>query len=96
MEEKNLFFALRTSRQREALMLAEIVRKQIELYPFVGEELQPAGKLTVSMGVSMSTGDKSLDELIGEADSAMYESKHNGRNCVTAHSEINTRELVKS
>ncbi|ALS78684.1 diguanylate cyclase [Planococcus kocurii] len=82
--------------QREALMLAEIVRKQIELYPFVGEELQPAGKLTVSMGVSVSTGDKSLDELIGEADSAMYESKHNGRNCVTAHSEINARELVKS
>lgn len=73
----------------EARMLAEIVRLEIERFPFDGEELQPEGKLTVSLGMSLTTSNKSLDQLIGEADRAMYRSKNNGRNRLTVYSDEN-------
>lgn len=71
----------------EALKIAERVRDRIEDYHFEGEELQPAGKLTVSLGISLNSSHKTLDQLIGEADQALYQSKHNGRNQLTAFAE---------
>ncbi|WP_394120012.1 GGDEF domain-containing protein [Planococcus donghaensis] len=78
----------------EALEIAERVRERIEQYHFEGEELQPEGKLTVSMGISLNSYHKTLDQLIGEADQSLYQSKHNGRNQVTSFSETKEKESV--
>jgi PleD family two-component response regulator len=40
-------------------------------------------KITVSAGVSGLQGDKTLDNIISEADKALHESKKNGKNRVT-------------
>lgn len=73
--------------EHEALTIVEKLRKQIEQYPFDGEELQPEGKLTVSLGISLYSDDKTLDQLIGEADQALFRSKRNGKNQMTAFTE---------
>lgn len=80
----------------EALKIAEKVGAQIEQHHFEGEEMQPEGKLTVSMGISLDSHHKTLDQLIGEADQALYQSKRNGRNQVTAFAVADELELVKS
>lgn len=80
----------------EALKIAEKVRERIEQYHFEGEEQQPEGKLTVSMGISLNSYHKTLDQLIGEADNALYQSKRNGRNQVTAFSETKESEAVNA
>ncbi len=38
--------------------------------------------LTVSIGVTYASPQTTVDELIGAADSALYQAKNNGRNCV--------------
>jgi diguanylate cyclase (GGDEF)-like protein len=56
---------------------AQAVRETIE-------QLKPAGlDITVSVGISSLNGEKkNLDQLIAEADSALYQAKHEGRNRV--------------
>lgn len=67
----------------DASILAEILRKRVEEHPFDGEEEQPTGSLTISIGVA-TFPDQAVDEtdLIREADKAMYEAKKAGRNRV--------------
>jgi diguanylate cyclase (GGDEF)-like protein len=61
--------------------VAERIRRTIEEAPFPHEELQPMGKITVSMGGScFSNGMKTMEDLIGSADKALYKAKANGRN----------------
>ncbi len=62
--------------------IAERFRKLVETYPFYGEEQQPSGKLTISMGISSTSTNKNLDMLIEEADQALYTAKNSGRNKV--------------
>lgn len=69
--------------------MAEKVRRNIEDYRFDGEELQPEGIISVSVGVSFSDGGKSLEQLIKEADNALYQSKNSGRNRVTFYKQEN-------
>lgn len=78
----------------EALAIAENVRNGIEQYHFEGEEQQPGGKLTVSMGISLDSCHKSLEQLIGEADQALYQSKRNGKNQVTPFGEMHPLESI--
>lgn len=78
----------------EALSIAENVRNGIEQYHFEGEEQQPEGKLTVSMGISVDSCHKSLEQLIGEADQALYQSKRNGKNQVTPFEEMDPLEAI--
>jgi diguanylate cyclase (GGDEF)-like protein len=62
----------------------ERLRKRIEETPFEGEEKIPGGKLTVSGGVACFPDDaESLDDLVREADRALYVSKGRGRNTLT-------------
>lgn len=66
-----------------ALALAEETRRAIADHPFEGGETQPAGRITVSMGVASFPGDGAdADTLLRKADAALYQAKTGGRNRV--------------
>lgn len=65
----------------EAAHVAERVRAAVEMEEFPGEEMQPGGKLTISVGVAtLDSG--SADDIRERADQALYRAKENGRNQV--------------
>lgn len=69
----------------EGLRIAEKIRQRVEQQVFPGEESQPGGNLTVSVGVAtFPTHAASKQELIEAADRAMYIAKRNGRNRVSS------------
>jgi len=81
--EEFVLLLTETTRQGAA-MLAEGIRSQIEQHFFEGEETQPEGQLTVSIGVaSYPTDGGDASTLLKNADQALYRSKEKGRNCVT-------------
>ncbi|HSI66131.1 MAG TPA: diguanylate cyclase [Planococcus sp. (in: firmicutes)] len=69
----------------DALHIAENFRKKVEANHFDGEESQPQGTLTISVGISYSKGEKTLEQAIEEADIALYKSKKSGKNRVTLY-----------
>ena len=66
---------------QEAALVAERVRSAIEQEHFDGEEHQPGGTLTVSVGVATLASGSSHD-LQERADRALYSAKASGRNRV--------------
>ncbi len=61
--------------------IAEDIRKLIEEHPFAGEEAQPLGKLTVSIGSATFDADGSDGSTLLEvADKRLYAAKEQGRN----------------
>ncbi|MFA5866852.1 MAG: sensor domain-containing diguanylate cyclase [Actinomycetota bacterium] len=71
--------------KHEALEVAERIRKAVESQAIVGEENQPNGRITLSLGIASYPEDASNSvELIKLADRALYEAKHSGRNRVAA------------
>ena len=65
----------------EAAHVAERVRAAVEMEEFPGEDMQPGGKLTISVGVAtLDSG--SADDIRERADQALYRAKENGRNQV--------------
>jgi diguanylate cyclase (GGDEF)-like protein len=69
--------------------VAERIRRTIEQVPFPNEELQPMGKITVSIGGScLSDGMMTMEDLIKSADEALYRAKRNGRNQVTLEGRV--------
>jgi diguanylate cyclase (GGDEF)-like protein len=61
--------------------LGERIRKRIEKNPFYKEQVQPSGKLTVSLGGATFPDDgKDFDEMLMRADEALYLAKSMGRN----------------
>jgi diguanylate cyclase (GGDEF)-like protein len=67
----------------EANRVADRVRKAIEQRAFPGEDKQPLGKLTVSVGVATYPGDAvDASQLIRQSDRTMYVAKANGKNQV--------------
>lgn len=67
-----------------AVKLAERIRFNIEREAGPGVRSVPGLRITSSFGVAMcSPQSESLLKLIEEADQALYESKQNGRNCVS-------------
>ncbi|MGB5882142.1 MAG: diguanylate cyclase [Thermoanaerobaculia bacterium] len=83
------------TRKGGALLVAEKIRRLVEETPFPGEETQPGGTLTVSVGVATSPIDATDSQnLIAKADSALFKSKNEGKNRVTPYSE-DRREFVR-
>lgn len=69
--------------------LGERVRAKIESEPFYKEEVQPGGKVTISLGIATFPDDASdFDELINKADRALYQAKNLGRNQIKVFEEI--------
>jgi diguanylate cyclase (GGDEF)-like protein len=64
-----------------AYVFAERLRKQIHAHHFEGEEVQPGGSLTISVGMASCPQDADSPKvLLNKADSALYEAKSSGRN----------------
>jgi diguanylate cyclase (GGDEF)-like protein len=75
--------------EEEALKIAERIRREIEKTYFEGEENQPNGKLTASIGISVYPDKAKSDlELINSADDALYRAKFFNKNRVEAYSSI--------
>jgi diguanylate cyclase (GGDEF)-like protein len=73
----------------EAMAVAERLRRSVEEYPFTVKLNHPEEKITISLGVSSMGGEqqKSITELINEADIALYQSKAAGKNKVICYCE---------
>jgi diguanylate cyclase (GGDEF)-like protein len=69
--------------KREAIFVAERVRRGIESELFSGEEHLPQGRLTTSIGLSSFPEDGfTATDLINASDVALYQAKAEGRNCI--------------
>ncbi len=69
--------------KKYATQVAEKLRRLVEDHPFRGEESQPGGKVTVSIGVSSWKQDgRTAAALIQHADQGLYRAKGEGKNCV--------------
>jgi len=73
--------------KKEAFLIAERIRTDVERYPFVNEEILPNKKLTASVGLSSFPEDGfSPSELISHCDKALYEAKQKGKNNTCCYS----------
>ena len=71
--------------KEDACVIAERIRKNISKIVVKVNETQDLSP-TVSMGVAQySTDGKEAKELINAADTALYHSKHNGKNMVSTY-----------
>jgi len=69
--------------RRKARILSERLRKRVESHKFEGTRKQPRKKLTVSIGLaSYPDNGATAFDVIEQADKALYEAKHAGRNTV--------------
>ncbi|MBZ9685790.1 diguanylate cyclase [Clostridium estertheticum] len=75
--------------EAEAIKLAEELRSKIEKTYFRGEENQPNGNVTVSIGISIYPGKaKNAIELFKSADDALYRAKFFEKNRVESYTSI--------
>lgn len=75
--------------ENEALVLANRLRNIIEETKFYGEENQPKGILTASMGISVYPNKAKTDiELIKSADDALYRAKFFNKNRVETYTSV--------
>ncbi|WP_411168825.1 diguanylate cyclase [Clostridium sp. MB05] len=75
--------------EEEAILFADNIRHIIETTKFYGEENQPRGSLTASMGVSVYPDKAKNDvDLIKSADDALYRAKFFNKNRVETYTSI--------
>lgn len=80
---------LPNTNEDEAIIIADNIRLIIENTKFYGEENQPKGNLTVSMGVSVYPDKARTEvELIKSADDALYRAKFFNKNRVETYTSI--------
>jgi diguanylate cyclase (GGDEF)-like protein len=66
-----------------ARRIAEDIRQAVYDYRYVNERALPGGRLSASLGVtSYRPGVASAQQMVAEADGAMYRAKNKGRNRV--------------
>ncbi len=67
--------------QREAFLIAERIRMDIQKYPFLNEGIFPNKQLTISLGVATFPGSGQLAaDLITTSDKSLYQAKNQGKN----------------
>ena len=67
--------------QKEAFLIAERIRLDIQRYPFLNEEIFPNKMLTVSLGIATFPENGLLPaELITSSDKSLYKAKNQGKN----------------
>lgn len=71
--------------EETAVLIANRLRKAVELS---GLDTEPKIMLTVSIGISSTTAFTEPDELIEQADIALYQAKQNGRNNVVVYRQL--------
>lgn len=64
----------------EAIKVAERIRQQLELAAMPHSASDVSSWVTVSMGIAERHGGQSPDQVIAQADEALYRAKHQGRN----------------
>jgi diguanylate cyclase (GGDEF)-like protein len=72
----------------EALVVAERIRlgvEELEFYPVVPGQGQRKARITVSVGAAMYSSKGDMNELVRQADVAMYRAKEEGRNRVALY-----------
>lgn len=75
--------------EEDSIKIAENIRRKIEETYFEGEENQPSGKLTVSIGLSVYPDKAKNDlDLIKSADDALYRAKFFNKNRVEVYHSI--------
>jgi diguanylate cyclase (GGDEF)-like protein len=86
-EEFSILLTETTMEEAEAV--AERIRLSVDEYPFTVKVNHPTEIISVSLGVSCMEGDKqkSITELINEADIALYHAKAAGKNRVVCYAE---------
>lgn len=67
-----------------ALMVVERIRKVISAQVFTDAEGERQFQVTISCGLCDVSAERSLDEVIGEADRRLYDAKEHGRDRTTA------------
>ncbi len=67
---------------KSAAHSAERIRHRIDTYRFEDALLPPQVHPTISIGVAVLTADATAQDLIGQADRALYRAKAEGKNCV--------------
>jgi diguanylate cyclase (GGDEF)-like protein len=71
------------SSKEEAIPILERLRLEVEAHPFRQRDVQPAGRITVSAGLAAFPDDGvTYEEVLKEADDALYRAKREGRNRV--------------
>jgi len=74
--------------KKEAFLLAEQLRKKIQDYPFLYEEIMPDKRITISCGIATFPEDgNNNSELISSADKYLYEAKSQGKNRCCGYKE---------
>ncbi len=67
--------------KKEAIIIGERLRKEVEKFHFLHEENQPLGKMTISVGLAAYPDDaRNIKALIAAADKALYRAKATGKN----------------
>jgi diguanylate cyclase (GGDEF)-like protein len=79
---EEFFAVLPATREAEAAMVAERLRAAVEQLRF--DAIDPALRVTVSLGVAEWRGDDTLVRLMARADERLYRAKEAGRNRVAA------------
>jgi len=75
--------------EEQACAIAERIRAQVEMADFAGEENQPNGKITVSVGVSCFPDKaKNYEELINSTDDPLYRAKFFNKNRVETYFSV--------
>ncbi len=75
--------------EEQSLAIAEKIRSEVENTRFAGEEAQPNGQITVSIGVScLPDKAKSKKELINSSDDALYRAKFFNKNRVETYYSV--------
>lgn len=69
--------------KKEALLIAERLRIDIEKRSFSHTEILPQKKLTISLGITTYPDDgQTTSELITKSDKLLYQAKNKGKNIV--------------